>query len=168
MTPVVERTAIGPREWLSRLLLAGLTTALVDGVFASILSSVFYGSSTQRLWQGVAATVLGPDALQGGARTAAIGVLMHVGVAFGWSAIFLALFSVWRGLRRMVRSWPGTIAVASVYGPLVWLVMSLLVIPALTHRPPTIAFRWWVQFFAHMLFVALPIVASISRDRGRD
>jgi hypothetical protein len=38
--------------------------------------------------------------------------------------------------------------------------MSLVVIPLLVHRPPTISYRWWVQFFGHIPFVAIPIVAS--------
>lgn len=71
------------RAWLPPLLIAGSLTALVDGVFSSVLSAVFYGSTVQRLFQGVAATLLGPGALTGGTRTALIGVLMHVGVAFG-------------------------------------------------------------------------------------
>ena len=54
-------------------------------------------------------------------------------------------------------------AVAAVYGPLIWLVMSLVVIPAFSHRPPTINFRWWMQFVGHFPFVGLPIVAMIGR-----
>jgi hypothetical protein len=42
------------------------------------------------------------------------------------------------------------------------MVMSLAVIPLFTHRPPSITFRWWVQFFGHFPFVGLPIVASIA------
>jgi hypothetical protein len=52
------------------------------------------------------------------------------------------------------------IKVASLYGPLVWMVMSLVVIPMLVHRPPTIGTRWWVQFLGHIPFVGVPIVAS--------
>jgi hypothetical protein len=37
------------------------------------------------------------------------------------------------------------VKVASVYGPFIWMVMSLAVIPLLLHRPPTINVRWWVQ-----------------------
>jgi len=54
------------------------------------------------------------------------------------------------------------LAIAAVYGPLIWLVMSLAVIPMLTHRPPAINLRWCVQFFGHIPFVALPIVALIG------
>jgi len=32
----------------------------------------------------------------------------------------------------------------------------------LLHRPPTFNYRWWVQFFGHIPFVAVPIVWSIA------
>jgi uncharacterized membrane protein YagU involved in acid resistance len=56
-------------------------------------------------------------------------------------------------------------AVAAVYGPVIWLVMSLVVIPMLTHRPPAINIRWWVQLVGHVPFVALPIVTLIGGRR---
>ena len=153
--------------WLPRLLMAGILTAVVDGLFSSILSAVFYGSTVQRLFQGVASTLLGPEALNGGPRTAFIGVLMHIGVAFGWSAVFLTIYAVWPSIRRATSTSLGVAGVAAVYGPLVWLVMSLAVIPGLTHRATPIGFRWWVQLFGHIPCVGLPIVASIARSWSR-
>jgi hypothetical protein len=148
---------------LDRLVQAGVVTSLVDGAFSGILAAYFYGSSVTRLFQGVAATLLGPRALEGGATTAAIGMLMHVGVAFGWSTLLWLAARQFSSLRRRLASWPGAMGVAVCYGPCVWLVMSLIVIPALTHRPPAIGFRWWVQFVGHAPFVGLPIAASIGR-----
>jgi hypothetical protein len=155
----------GPRSALSRILLAGLLTGVTDGLFASI-SSFFYDSTPARVFQGVASTLLGPSALEGGARTAAIGVLMHFGVALGWSTVFLILYERWPRLRELVRSRLGPLKVASVYGPFIWLVMSLVVIPLLVHRPPVFRPRWWVQLIGHIPFVGLPIVSVIGwRDR---
>jgi hypothetical protein len=144
---------------LTRLARAGLVTGIVDGLFSSVLAAVFYGSTVPRLFQGVASTLLGPAAFDGGTRTALIGVLMHFGVAFGWSAVFL--FGVMRApwIRRVLASRYGVIRIAAIYGPFIWLVMSLAVIPVLLHRPPAITFRWWVQFFGHVPFVGVPIVA---------
>lgn len=146
----------------SRLVRAGLLTGVTDGLFASVLSVAFYDSTVTRLWQNVASTLLGPEAFDGGTRTALIGVLMHFGVAFGWSAVFLllAMKSAW--LRRVLASRYGAVKVAAVYGPFIWLVMSLVVIPLLVQRPPTINLRWWVQGIGHFPFVGLPIVASIG------
>lgn len=144
---------------------AGLLTALIDGLFSSILSAVFYGSTVTRLFQGVAAMVLGSAALEGGTRTALVGVLMHIGVAFAWSGAFLFLAMRSGRICRAIASPAGIVRTAAWYGPSVWLVMSLAVIPILLQRPPAITFRWWVQLVGHAPFVGLPIVASIGRRR---
>jgi len=146
-----------------RLVRAGLTTAVSDGLFSSVLSVAFYHSTVTRLFQGVASTLLGPAAFTGGAGTAAVGILMHIGVAFGWSAVFIyfVMRSTW--VRAFVASRYGTFKVAAVYGPAIWLVMSLVVIPLLLHRPPRISTRWWVQLVGHFPFVGIPIVAWGSR-----
>ena len=147
---------------LSRWIRAGTLTAIVDGLFSTILTVVFYNSTATRLWQNVAFTVLGPASFEGGLRTAAIGLLMHIGVAFGWSAVFLLL---WRTewIRSILDSPGGVLKVSAVYGPLIWLIMSCAVIPLLVHRPPSISYRWWVQLIGHCPFVGLPIVAMFAR-----
>ncbi len=149
---------------LSRLVRAGLLTAIVDGLFSSVLSAFFYGSTVTRLFQGVAATLLGSSAFEGGTSTALIGVAMHVGVAFGWSAVFLFLVMRLDWVRNLLKQPYGVLIVAAIYGPFIWLVMSIVVIPQLVHRPAAITFRWWVQFIGHFPFVGLPIVAS-TRQR---
>jgi hypothetical protein len=146
----------------SRLVRAGLLTGVTDGLFSSILAAFFYGSTVTRLWQGVASVLLGKEALDGGTPTALIGVLMHFGVAFGWSAVFLLLVMKLAWLRRVLSSRYGVVKVAAVYGPFIWLVMSLVVIPVLLHRPPNVNFRWLVQLLGHFPFVGLPMVWSIG------
>jgi hypothetical protein len=145
------------------LLRAGLSTAVTDGLFSTALSVFFYHSTASRLWQGVASTVLGPRAIDGGMTPVLAGVLMHVAVAFAWSMVFLVLAVNVSALRSLLTSTGGIFAAAAIYGPLVWIVMSLAVVPALTHRQPPINTRWWIQFFGHMAFVGLPIVATFSR-----
>jgi hypothetical protein len=128
-----------------------------------VLSVAFYHSTVTRLFQGVASTVLGKAAFDGGTATAALGVLMHFGVALGWSAVFLWLLDRSPWIRRAVKSPYGVLKVATVYGPFIWMVMSLLVIPLLLHRPPAITSRWWIQLVGHIPFVGLPIVASLGK-----
>jgi hypothetical protein len=147
---------------LSRLVLAGLVTGVVDGLFSSVLSAVFYHSTVRRLFQGVAATLLGNKALDGGSPTAVVGVLMHFGVAFGWSAVFLFLVMRSAWIHGLLSSRYGVVKVASLYGPFIWLVMSLAIIPLLVHRPPAIGIRWWIQLIGHIPFVGIPIVACAS------
>jgi hypothetical protein len=144
-----------------------LTIAVIDFVFASCLSVFAYGNTFMRFWQGIASVLLGPSAMQGGARTMLTGITMHFGVALAWSTVFLSAALAWPRLRRMISTTAGVLGVAAVYGPIVWLVMSLVVIPALTGRPANISGRWWFQIFAHMPFVALPIVWTVSRGIER-
>ena len=151
------------RDTASRLIRAGLLTGVIDGLFSSILATFFYGSTATRLFQGVAATLLGREALDGGTPTALLGVLMHFGVAFGWSAVFLFLVERSSWIRGVLASRYGVVKVAALYGPFIWMVMSLAVIPLLVHRPPAISIRWWIQLIGHIPFVGLPIVASIWR-----
>src|SRR5215470_3100661 len=143
---------------MPRLLRAGLLTGVVDFLFSSVLVVVFYHSTVTRLWQGVASVPLGPEALTGGMTSAAIGVLLHFGVVFTWSAVFLFVVLRWPWVRSVLASPYGKAKVAALYGPLIWTLMSLAVIPVFTHRLPPIGFRWWVQFFGHIPFVAFPIV----------
>lgn len=147
------------RTWLR----AWALITVVDGIFATVLPVVAYGQPLGRAWQNVAAVLLGRTAIYGGARTIVFGLVMHATVALVWTTLFLvvALFSA--RMRRIVATPAGIIGVAALYGPLIWIVMSLVVIPAFTRRATQIGQRWWVQLLAHIPFVALPIVATIGR-----
>jgi len=152
---------------MNRLARAGLLTGVVDGLFSSVLSVVFYRSTVSRLFQGVASVLLGSAAFEGGIRTVALGILMHFGVAFAWSAVFLFVLLRAAWVRSVLASPYGVAKVAALYGPLIWMVMSLVVIPIFTHRPPTIGVRWWIQWFGHIPFVGVPIAASSRTESLR-
>ena len=149
----------------TRLIRAGLLTGISDGLFSTVLVIFFYGSTATRLWQGVASTLLGRTAFDGGTPVALFGLLMHFGVAFGWSAVFLFVVMRAAWVRALLKSPYGIVKVAALYGPLVWLVMSLVVIPLLVRHAPTFNIRWWIQLVGHFPFVGLPIVASIASGR---
>jgi len=166
MSLVAAPYSCSRRDALSRFVLAGLATAVIDGLFSSVLSVAAYDSTFSRLFQGVASTLVGSAAFTGGARTTTLGLLMHCGVAFGWSAVFVFVVMRAAWIRNVLASRYGAIKVASVYGPAIWLVMSLLVIPVLLHRPPAVSIRWWVQLVGHFPFVGLPIVASAKMVRA--
>ena len=148
---------------LSLLVRTWLTIAVIDFLFASCLSVFAYGSTFSRLWQGVASVALGPSALQGGTRTVLVGLVLHVCVAFTWSLVFLTLAKSVPAIQRIIATPGGILAIAALYGPSIWLVMSLVVIPLASGRPSSITVRWWIQLFAHIPFVALPIVTVVGR-----
>src|SRR4051812_39253939 len=150
------------------LLITWLVTGAWDFLCASALSVFAYKGTFAKLWQGVAATAYGQQMLTAGTRGILAGIGAHLSIAFTWSAIFIAALTLSSGLRRVVARPAGAIAIACLYGPLIWLVMSLALIPFLTGRPPTLTPRWWVQVFAHVPFVALPLVWTARRTLLRD
>ena len=82
-------------DLLSRLVIAALVTGVADGLFSSTLAAFAYGSTVTRLWQGVASTLLGASALDGGMRTAAVGLRAGTGfVPYRHSVVRISL-QVW-------------------------------------------------------------------------
>ena len=156
-------SAATPRTFARVLLPVWLVTAAWDFVCASALGALAYQTPVARLWRGVASTLLGPPALEGGGGAFAVGVALHLAVAFTWSALFVAAVLLSPPLRRTIETKRGALAVAVAYGPLIWLAMSLVVIPLATGRPPRFGFRWWVQVVAHVPFVTLPLVFMARR-----
>ncbi|HEX8319263.1 hypothetical protein [Longimicrobium sp.] len=140
-----------------------LVTAVWDFICATGLHVFAYHGTPARLWQGVAFTVLGPRALVGGATAVAAGLILHLAVALVWSALLVGALRAWPALRRAIRNPGGAFMVAVAYGPLIWLVMSLVVIPLATGQPAKFGHRWWVQLGVHVPFVALPLVFTARR-----
>ena len=115
-------------NWPSRLLRAWLITGVLDMLFSSALVKFAYGSTVTRLWQGVASVPFGPSMLEGGTRTAFVGLALHFCVALTWSTVFLILYSSMGWLRSATSTRAGVLGIAVLYGPLVWLTMSFVVI----------------------------------------
>jgi len=149
----------------SRLVRAWLATGVSDFLFACVLSICFYGSTFTRLWQGVASVPFGKQALGGGVQWTIIGIVCHFAVAFTWSAILLFLVEKSAWIRGVLVSRFGVLKVAAVYGPIIWMVMSLVVIPLLVRRPPRISIRWWIQGIGHIPFVGLPLAWGVKPTR---
>jgi hypothetical protein len=147
----------------SRLVRAWLFTGVSDAIWAMVATVfVFHRGSAASVWRGVASVLIGKEALTGGTSATIIGLVMHFGVAFAWSAIFLLLVTRSPWLRAVLDSSYGILKVAAVYGPFIWAFMSFVFIPLFTHRMPTVTINWWVQAAGHIVFVGLPLVSSIG------
>jgi hypothetical protein len=147
------------------LLIAASTiaVAVLDGLFAIVLYVVRGNTTIERLFQGIASALIGPAAFKGGATTFALGIALHVAVALAWSVIFLLALRGTKFVPRML-SWRfGALDVALWYGPLVYVVMSLALIPLFTHRVPPITVNWITVLLGHIPFVGLPIALIVGR-----
>jgi hypothetical protein len=146
------------KRWVVSALQAGLVAGALDILFAITLHGA-RGVAPERVLQAVASGVLGRAAFEGGATTAALGLLLHFGIAGAAAAIY---FAVARQLRWLaIHPVPAGLA----FGLAVYAVMSFLVVPwsafpGTPDRTPT-GVAW--QLGAHLLLVGLPIALLARR-----
>jgi hypothetical protein len=116
-----------------------------------------------RVLQGIAEALVGPASYRGGAATAALGLLMHFGVAFAATAVFFVLSRRFPALAR----WP--VPAGLLYGAAVWITMYRVVIPLtvaanalyLTEFDRGIPALRLRQLFIHFFCVGLPIALTV-------
>ena len=149
-----------PASLLSRFLFAGATVAVLDGAFAVVAYvSILHLTTATRIFQSIAAGLLGKAAYDGGTSTAALGVLCHFIVAFGWTTVYLVLSRRITSIRQFASSNAGTIITGLAYGAVMWLAMNFVVVPnSAAHRPPVTNWQFWLQLVWHMIALGPPIV----------
>jgi len=132
----------------------GLVAGALDIAFAAVLFRV----SAERVFQSVAAGLMGREAaVAGGMETAAIGAAAHFFISFVAAAIYVLASTPFPILLR--RAVMGGL----VFGVCVWAVMNLLVVPNSMAKPAPIAWPTTpIMIAGHMLFFGLPI-ALITR-----
>ena len=150
----------------STLVRSGIAVGISDFLFASVSNWLMQNRTPIRVFQGVASVPFGKGMLEGGIPTALLGLLLHFCVAFFWSFVYYMLTRSNSALRNLVRSPGGAAAFALVFGPCIWLTMSMLLIPAFLHRSPTFTPIWWVQLVGHALFVVGPMIWAFGDGRG--
>jgi hypothetical protein len=135
----------------------GLLCGVMDITAALVVYGLF-GLRPQRLLQGIAAGVLGPQSYQGGWGTALLGLFLHFVIAYGAATVF---FAASRWMRFLVEH---AVVAGVLYGVGVYFFMQRVVLPLskATKRP----FSWemmWIGVAIHMVCVGLPIALSVRR-----
>jgi hypothetical protein len=150
---------------MTALILAGLAVGVSDALLAiALYVVVLHRTTVPRIFQGIASVLLGPASFEGGAATVAVGVAMHFGVALAWSVVLLALLRSSGTVRRVLASRYGALRVAAWFGPLVYLTMTIAVIPLFSHRMPKFDAVWLTVLLGHIPFVGLPMAAILRRE----
>lgn len=156
-------TASGP-AWHA-VVAGGLACGVLDISAAFTNAWLANGVAPVRVLKAVASGLLGAEAFNGGAGTAAFGLALHFCVAFSWAALFYALSRRFKFLTRRA------VASGLVYGAVVYLAMNYAVlplaaqfrglyIPATKPHVPRLA---WPQFGIHLVFVGLAISLAVRR-----
>jgi len=123
---------------------------------------VILGVPQIRIFQSVAAGVLGRGAITGGIRTYLLGIALHFFVATFIAAIYY-LFS--RTLPFLIKN---AVPCGLIYGIIAYFVMNYVVIPLSARgTPPAFSLRTFLPaIIGHVFLVGLP-VALIARWSAR-
>ena len=142
------------------LLYGTLTVGTLDILDAFIFNG-FRGIAPGRILQYIASGVLGRQAFQGGAATAALGLLLHYFIAFGVVAIYLL------ASRRLPILAEKPFLFGPLYGIGVHLVMHYVIVPmSLVNRGQIQTAAMINQYLIHAFGVGL-VTALFARAARR-
>jgi len=147
--------ATNPRAWTT-VLWAGLAAGVGDTLLAVLLFRV----GPVRIYQSVAAGLLGRDSFEGGLASAALGMFLHFFIATTAAAVYVAAST------RLELLLKQPVPCGLVFGATVYFFMNVIVVPlSRAARAGGFVFSWRLMV-GHALLVGLPI-ALIARWRLR-
>ena len=143
--------------------LAILVGGLLCGIFDITFAFLYYGMpgfKWEAVLHSVAAGLVGRTAsVNGGMKTAALGLVLHFVVAFSAAAVY---FIASRALKIMVQH---AVIFGLLYGIVVFVFMNWIVLPhsALRSKLPQLTSALIIPVIGHMLLVGLPIALSVKK-----
>jgi len=148
------------------VVLGGLAIGILDFIDASTFFPLYFGMTVARVWQSVAAGVLGREAaVAGGWNTAALGIFLHFVVAFCVATVYFLLS---RNVSLLIRQ---PVISGLIYGMAANYVMQFVVIPlsAIGWRSSPFDLGSTLNsLLGHALFVGLPVALIASWSAEED
>lgn len=157
----LKQTIHQTKAWAA-ILGGGGIAGLIDLTYATTFYSL-RGVPAIRVPQSIASGLLGPEAYQGGMRTAALGVVLHFVIALGAACVFfLASRQLPFLLQKPLLS--GPVFGAGIYAFMHLVVLPLSANPRLHHT--TVSFPTVSDFVVHVLVLG-PIIVFFARRFSR-
>jgi hypothetical protein len=146
------------------LLAGGLVVGSLDITYAILFWS-FRGVTPTRVFQSVAAGVLGRDSFNGGIKSALLGAALHYFIAF---SIVIVYYIASKWLPLLLEH---AVICGIVYGVGVYIVMNYVVIPlSNAARPKTFNLLWVsCSVIVHSFLIGLPaalFARTARQERG--
>jgi hypothetical protein len=137
----------------------GLVAGTLDITYAWMFWAVKAGVSAQRIFQSVAAGLLGKASFEGGATTAALGLALHFFIATTMSVVYYLV------ARRWALLWQRPVPCGLFYGLLLYLIMNFIVVPLSAAGSGGPKDPLWVAMSVavHALLIGLPIALFTRR-----
>lgn len=143
--------------------LGGLVAGVLDITYACVHWNIAHDVAPMRIFQSVAAGLLGRDAaVAGGWNTASLGLLLHFVMATIMAAFFVAASRAAPAVNR------APLLSGTIYGLGLYAVMNFIVVPFSAAGDGTIQAPEFNQFFfggllAHTLLLGVPIAFIAKR-----
>ena len=130
----------------------GLIAGALDITYACVFWAIKAGVPPRRIFQSVAAGLLGREAaIAGGNRTAALGLALHFFIALTMAAIYFLVARRWAVLWR--RPWP----MGGLYGLWLYTAMTYIVLPLSAAGGGATDAVWvTLSVVVHVLLIGVP------------
>jgi hypothetical protein len=130
------------------ILKAGLLAGTMD-ILAAFVKYLLEGKKDVTvILRYISTGVLGPDAMKGGAKEAALGLALHYLIAFSFTIFLFWLY----GKMQLTRVHP--LLIGLIYGVFAWLVMNLGVLPLSRVPQSRGPFNWEQAVIGALILVA--------------
>lgn len=140
------------------VLAGGLVAGALDITYACVFWGVKRGLRPGRIFQSVAAGLLGRASFSGGAKTAALGLALHFFIAISMAFTFYLVATRWPLL------WQRPVLAGLAYGVLLYLIMNYVVLPLSAAGRPSRDALWVVlSVLVHMVLIGLPMALFTRR-----
>ena len=141
------------------MIAGGLVAGALDITYACVFWAVKAGVSAERIFQSVAAGLLGKASFEGGAATAALGLGLHFFIATSMSVAYYLV------ARRWPLLWQRAVPCGLIYGLFLYAFMNFVVVPLSAAGSGGAKDPLWVAMSVavHALFIGLPIALFTRR-----
>lgn len=140
------------------VLAGGLVAGTLDIAYACIFWALKAGVPASRIFQSVAAGLLGKASFQGGAATAVLGLALHYFIALSMALTYYLVAGRLPVLRRRAG------LCGAAYGLLLYGIMNYVVVPLSAAGPGSRDPLWITLSIAvHTLLIGLPIALFVRR-----
>jgi hypothetical protein len=156
-------TAVVPRHPLRLVLAGGLIAGTLDITYAWVFWAIKAGIALPRVFQSVAAGLLGKASFEGGAATAVLGLFLHFFIATSMSLTYYLVATRWPLLRAR------PILCGALYGLLCYGIMNYVVLPLSAAGGGSRDSLWIaLSLLVHAFFIGVPIALCASRALSWD
>lgn len=140
------------------VLAGGIVAGTLDILYAWLFWMLKAGVSMQRIFQSVAAGLLGESSFAGGGATAALGLALHYLIATTMSVTYYLVSRRWSLLVRH------SYLCGAAYGLMLYGIMTYIVVPLSAAGGGSTDPLWiTLTIVVHMVLIGIPIAVAAAR-----